>query len=110
MHARLTWDPKEDLTRSKHVYEHLLWALQVGHMPYYMGLVAVGVYMSQYWHFGPFFHFLCARRVEVIKMLSLCFEPDLWLIKRLKALGRSRKLKQDSTVDIVFALLAPAAS
>ena len=37
MHARLTWDPREVVTHSKNVREHLLWVLPFGHMPYYMG-------------------------------------------------------------------------
>ena len=61
MYARLTWDPREDLTHSKHVCRYLLWVLQFGYMPYYMGLCVPCVCMSQYWHSGHFFRtFVCS--------------------------------------------------
>ena len=87
MHAPLTLDPRDDLTHSKHVHEDILWVLQFTHMPYCMGLGAPWVYMSQHWHFGPFFHFLCAPRIEMFKVLFLFFEPELLLLKGLKASG-----------------------
>ena len=87
MHARLTWDPREDLAHSKHVCKNLLWVFQFGYMPYHMGFGVPWVCMTQHWHFGHFFHFLCAPRVEVLKMVFLCSEPEPLLIKGLKALG-----------------------
>ena len=83
MHALLTCNPRKDLTHSKHVCKYLLWVLQFSYMPYYMGLGVSWVYMSQYWHLGHFSNFLCASRVEVSKMVFLCFEPEPFLIKGL---------------------------
>ena len=51
------------------------------------GFGVLWVYMSQYWHFGPFSHIRCARGVEVLKMVSFCFEPVPFLIKGLKAIS-----------------------
>ena len=42
--------------------------------------------MPQYWDSGHFSLFLCAPRVEVLKMVILCFEPEPSLIKGLQAL------------------------
>ena len=94
MHARLTWDPREDLTHSEHVGEHLLWVLQFSHMPYHMDFGVPRVYMSQYWQLGTLSQFSCAPRVEVLKMVFLCFEPKVLLIKGLKALGCFRAIAQ----------------
>ena len=43
--------------------------------------------MSQYWHFGLFPPFSSAPRVELLKMVFMCFKPQPLLIKGLKALG-----------------------
>ena len=87
MHALLTWEPREDLTHSKYVCKHLLWVLQFGYLPYYMRFGVPWVYVSQYWHFGHRSHFSCAPRAEVLKMVFLCFGPELLLIEGLKAFG-----------------------
>ena len=83
VHARWTWDPMDDWTDSKHVCKHLLSLVQFGHMPYYMGSGAPWVYMSHYWHFGPFPHFSCAPTVEVLKCFSRASSPNS---SRLRAL------------------------
>ena len=43
--------------------------------------------MSQYWRFGPFSNFSYAPRLEVFKMLFLCFEPEPLLLKGPKGSG-----------------------
>ena len=109
MHAQLTWDPREALTHSKHVCKHLLSFLQFGYMLYYMGFGVPWVYMSQYWHFGHFSHFLSAPRVEVLKLVFLCFEPDPLLIKGLTALGCFRAKAESpsplGTGDTLFGVI-----
>ena len=88
MHARLTWDPRGDLTHSRHVCKNLLWVPQISHMLYYMGSGALWAHMCQYWHLGPPVLLQgLAPRVEVLKMFFSCFEPELLLIKGLEALS-----------------------
>ena len=75
-----------DLNHSKYVSKHLLWVLQFGYMPYYMGLRVPWIYMSHLLHFGHISNFLCAPRAEVRKMVFSCLRPELMLITGLKAL------------------------
>ena len=75
------------MTHSKYVSKQLLWALQFGYLPYYMGFGVPWVYMSQYWRFGHLSHFLCAPIAEVSKNIFVCFGPEQMLRKGLKALG-----------------------
>ena len=56
-------------------------------MPYYMGFGVPWVYMSKYWYFGHSSQFSGAPRVEVLKAVFLCFEPEPSWIKGLQALG-----------------------
>ena len=50
-----------------------------------MGFAVPWVYMSQQWHFCHFSYLSCAPRAEVLKLVLLCFGPELMMIKGLKA-------------------------
>ena len=57
------------------------------HMPCYSGLGVQLVYMSQYWQFCTFSHISCAPKVQLLKILSQCFEPQPLFLMGFEALG-----------------------
>ena len=91
MHMCLLWNSRDDVTHSKYIGEHLLWAFHFAYMPLCLGLSDSLVCMSQCRDFFTFFfHFSCATKVEVLKTLFQCFEPERLLLLELEGMQTPR--------------------